>query len=153
MFCFFPNAILPNDKRDFGLASIRKDKDFYKIRELLDIFKKEQSTLLKEAKVVSTFYSFHGALQYELRLRYIPFDIDCPQSADTGSQKMDWEEYLMGADYVLDKTGDLGAFRGNSEDVSSALQKALEHNLNKFIKIAGFKIEGDEYINLYKRIR
>jgi radical SAM superfamily enzyme YgiQ (UPF0313 family) len=96
---------------------------------------------------------WHSALNYEFRIRSMPPFVVCPQEQDHADAhppgKMNWQQGLLSADYVMDKTGDLGR-RGMYEDITSELATSLRNNAQRFKKIGEFKTPDAETVFIYK---
>lgn len=157
IFSFYPGfSLLPRPEFDWGLLSARQDSDVDTVRKLVDIFKTEQPYSGEAKRVVFIFnLGWHTALRYEFQLRNMPFSIVCRQQADRTEAPapgtVNWQEYLSTADYVLDKTGDLGE-RGAYEDITSELVTSLKNNAQRFKKIAEFETANGDTIYVYKNI-
>jgi len=156
---FIPYRIPYPSELEFGLLSVRNDTNFYLVEKLIDIFEKEKENVSSagEKKVIFTFdLGIQGALDYEFKVKKLPFFVDCPQQRDTIDAPppgtVDWQVYLLTADYVVDKTGDLGR-RGYLEDIGGEFKKSLINNLEMFTKIGSFKTREGDYVSVYKKIR
>jgi hypothetical protein len=159
-FSFYPKSPLFTTVEDdeWGLLCVRQDKDFYSAQELIRIFKSENAGTDKENKIISTFhFPFLSSVHSRFKMDEMPFFIDMPQAGDgadtatsAASGKINWQEYLLTADYVLDKTGDLGNL-GIRENIARQFKDSLEINYYKFKKIAEFRAQDGETIYVYRR--
>ena len=168
IFNFFPKfALYPSSPSELkslyhcdfeiGLLSVRRDKDFYLVKKLINAFEKEKTIPNKKNKVIFTFrLGMEGALKYEFKIRNMPFFVDCPQAAHEVDApppgRIDWKEYLLTADYVVDKTGNLG-WRGHLEDIGGEFKKSLKENAHFFKEVATFKNSNGDSIFVYKNIK
>jgi len=154
---FFPYRIPYPSELEFGLLSVRNDTNFYLVERLIDIFEREGKNISSgEKKVIFTFeLGIQGELDDEFKVKKLPFFVDCPQQRDVIDAPppgtVDWQVYLLTADYVVDKTGDLGR-RGYLEDIGGAFKKSLKINSEMFTKIGEFKMREGDYVAVYRKI-
>jgi hypothetical protein len=159
-FSFYPKSPLFTTAEDdeWGLLCVKQDKDFYSAQELIRIFKSENTGTDKKNKVIATFdFPFLSSVYSRFKMDDMPFFIDMPQGYDgmdtatpVASGKINWQEYLLTADYVLDKTGDLGNL-GIRENIAGQFKHSLEINYYKFKKIAEFRAQDGETIYVYRK--
>ena len=153
---FFIKGVTYDPFNDCVLASVTEDKDYNLISSIVDIAKKENINVHNDMQITFTFdFGYQGELNNQFVIRDLPFWADCPQETDAVDAarpgKVDWMQYLLNADYVVDKTGDLGR-RGALEDIGGDLHKLLQENRQFFRKIAEFEDSMGEKILMYKNI-
>ena len=160
-FSFYPKSPLftTGEDDEWGLLCVKQDEDFYSAQELIRIFKSENTGTDKENKVISTFdLPFLCSVHSRFKMDDMPFFIEMPQGGDiadtatSAASGKNWQEYLLTADYVLDKTGDLGN-TGYYENIAGEFKKSLEANYDKFKRIASFQTKIGEFIYVYKKIK
>lgn len=167
VFNFFPKiALYPSVKQaellydknfDLGILSVRKDKDFYLIENLIDFFEREKIDPRKDRRILFLFnLGFETSLKYEFAFRDMPVGITVPMATDATNTpfpgETDWNKYLMDFDYVIDKTGSLG-MRGRLEDISGKLKKAMRKNKDSFGKVASFKRSNGDHVFIYRNLK
>lgn len=158
-FNFFSKIPIPYRIHEGGLLNIYKDKDFYAIKKLLDFFEEVKIGNPKQNKpflIIFTSQEFIFVLNYELKLRNLPFSTDCPSSADVPDAQfpgmINWKEYLLTADYVVDKTGEI-PHRGAFEDITGEFKKSLEDNADFFKVAYSFKDSKGDSVIVYKNVK
>jgi hypothetical protein len=167
VFNFFPGTVFadvlrrPIEKKvtednAAGLLAPRVDKDFYIVKELLELFKSENVKRGEGKWVIFTFNTgIHCAMEVEFLKEGLFFHIDVLQHADDVDiaeyNKTDWKYYLLKADYVVDKSGDLG-MRDRREDIGRALKSGLVIYENAFRKIITIEIGRGDKIYVYKKV-
>lgn len=156
---FFPKTPMRYSIHGGGLLNIYKDKDFYVIERLLGSFKdvkKENPQQNEPFLIVFTSQEFVFALYCEFVFRGMPFLISCPSSRDIPDAlppgTVNWKEYLLTADYVVDTSGDI-RHRGALEDISGEFKKSLEENARFFKKVDSFKTSNGDWIFVYKKVK
>jgi len=153
-FNFFPRIPSGYSVHETGLLNIYKDKNFPVMKRLLYFFDEENVPSGKTANIIFTFREIQRGLTLEFLLNKMPFFINCPIDSDVvyapPPGKTNWEEYLLTADYVVDKSGYI-KWRGALEDITSAFKKSLEENAHIFKKVESFDNSDGDTISIYKK--
>jgi len=156
VFSFYPDFPLSRPKFHWGVLSARQDEHVYEVEKTVNIFKRENLAGGPWKRILFIFnLGWHSALNYEFRIRSMPLFAVCPQEQDHADAHppgiMNWQQGLLSADYVMDKTGDLGR-RGRYEDIAGKFRSALESNRERFKEIARFETQDGETIYIYRNI-
>lgn len=139
-----------------GLLAVEIDSRVDLVRSLLDVFK-EEHPFYDENRVIFTFDTgVHCALEIEFRKKHLPFFVNVPQQYDSvdikAHQVADWSEYVLTADYIVNKIGNLNE---EESQKSSIISKSLKEGLNKyskiFYKIKSFQTKEGEWIYIYRK--
>ena len=156
LFSFFPALKLPRpDFIDWSLLSARQDKEYPTVERILKIFHNENSGAAERKQVLPIFNKlWFDGVSFGFERMASPFFVTLPQRVSDPSAAMpgktDWREYLLSADYVLDKTGDPGE-TGDYENIGGIFKDTLQHNRHKFDIIASFETSEGEVITIYRR--
>ncbi|MCX5692606.1 MAG: glycosyltransferase family 39 protein [Candidatus Omnitrophica bacterium] len=155
-FNFSPKIPTKYDMHGTGLLNIVEDKDFYIIEKLLNFFKNEKLPFDRSYLVVFTFRRINCVLNCEFLLRNMLFVAECPLDSDVVNApppgEVNWKEYLLTADYVVDKTGDIKK-RGVLEDITGEFKKSLEENAHFFKKVYSCRDSNGDFIFVYKNVK
>ncbi len=151
---FNKEAIIPN-MGEVGLLSFYKDRDFYLVKRLVDIFRQEKNSLEKKGKII--FVAGSGldyALDYELKINDLDFYVDAYHPFITVYNTHlaeNWDRYFLSADYLIDiKSGSADATF--SDKPKKIFKEFLRSNQNIFKSIVSTEIDSVEYANVYKKI-
>jgi hypothetical protein len=148
---------LPQPEFDrWGVLIARNDAEVSAVEKTINIFKRENLAAGPWKRILFIFnLRWHSALHYEFRIRNMRFLVACPQELNrvdaSPPGRINWQQGLLAADYVMDKTGDLGR-RGAYEDIAGEFRSALESNRDRFKEIARFETQDGETIYIYRNI-
>ena len=144
---------------DYGFLSIKKDKYFPVSLALLEAFKKE-AVYCRSPKMILFLFNIPpvaSLFNYKFRLYELPFNVYCPIMADVVNAPLpgtvNWQEKVLTADYIVDKTGFIpGEYKGLRENISDQLEEGFKKYRSQFKKIDEIKTFGDVSICVYKKI-
>ncbi|MBU0635070.1 MAG: glycosyltransferase family 39 protein [Candidatus Omnitrophica bacterium] len=144
---------------EIGLFSPYKENDFELAEKLLAVFEKENLERINKDhnRVLFTFTSgLDGPLDYGFIFRRLPFMINCPQIQNITERPkegtVDWQKYLLGAEYVIYKTSDAGEVNHASADIVEGFKISLNKNRDSFKAIAVFDTSYGDQIFVYKNL-
>ncbi len=140
---------------EVGLLSIYKDRSFGLIGRLIDVFAKEKDGSDKIKKIVFTFdFGLDYALNYELKMRGLPFQVDFQQRFTVIVAAQEAKErgaYFSTVDYVVDeavggeKIRQLGNFRQDLKD-------SFDANRAPFEAIGSIETEDNAFVYVYRKM-
>lgn len=146
-----------NYHNTYGLLSVQKDKYLPVSLKLLDVFKKERFANRRVHRVVLLFNigEIDGPLVYKSLIHRLPIIIDSPMQKDKADSPrpgaVNWEDSILGAAYVVEKTGRHVGASGLRENIAAKVKEGFEKHKNNFQMIAEIKSFDDSYFRVYRK--
>ncbi len=145
---------------DTGPANMRARAAYYPVHKLLlDVFRNEPVIGRRKKRVTAMFSipEMLYPLQYKFMMYKLPFLPDFPLEADSVDAPkpgaVDWEQWIIKSDYLIDKAGGFQGRQGSREDIRGQLLAALAKHRDRFRILAEIGLSDDgSRVLVYKKI-
>lgn len=153
---FLGNTIYA-DQHEYGYLTAREDEFFPASQALMGVFRNESIACARQKTVLFLFLNVKLVcpFYYKFGLEGLPLILDCPMNADIVTAPVpgtvNWEERVVTADYIIDKTGFIPEQKGTRENIADQLKKGFNKHKKLFKLVDEIKTNKDFSILVYKR--